>query len=440
MSRATDAEVLDQTALPSAYTDTTTEDARTAQLSEHLTADHVVIGGGITGCSAALHLAETGQSVVQLEAGDISCGGSGRAFGTVVPCGKHSETHVLAQFGPEAGERHIQVLAEGPDLIRKLIARYDMKDTIHGQGWILAPHVAASHDGLRKRAAFWQARGADVELLEGEALHHSVGSDRYDLAFKDNRALAINPYSYTLGLARAARDKGVQQFTRTPAISYSRKGSQWVVATPEGRVTARRLLVCTNAYSGTFSSRTRRAFVRVRGHQAVTNPIPQNVFASILPDTGALMDTRHTWSGIKKLPGNRLHFSAGGSTLSGTASADLNSVQNRLKEMYPQIADVGWQSNWSGWVALTSDQFPHIGRLGDGAWSGFGYNGRGLAGATLMGRELARIASGDTSHQPFVPVSDVRPLPFHVFGKYVAAVMIHWYRLSDAMEMRRNRT
>lgn len=437
MPHATDAVVLDQTALPSAYTDLATEDARTARLSEHVTADHVVIGAGITGCSAALHLAETGHSVVQLEAGDISCGGSGRAFGTVVPCGKHSEAHVLAHFGAEAGERHIQVLAEGPELIRKLIARYDIKDTIHGQGWILAPHVAASHDGLRKRAVFWQARGADVELLEGEALHHAVGSERYGLALKDNRALAINPYNYTLGLARAAREAGALQYTRTPAVSYSRSESHWVVVTPQGQVSARSLLLCTNAYSGTLSTRLRRAFVRVRGHQAVTNPIPQNIFASILPETGALTDTRHTWSGIKKLPGNRLHLSAGGPTLSGTASADLRSVNNRLKEMYPQIADIGWQSNWSGWVALTSDQFPRITRLGDGAWSGFGFNGRGLAGATLMGRELARIAAGDTSEPPFVPVTDTQPLPFHMFGKYVAAAVVHWYRLNDAMAMRK---
>lgn len=437
MPQAKNAALLDQTPLPSAYAKLATEDTQTASLCEHVKADHVVIGGGITGCSAALYLAEAGHSVVQLEASDLSCGGSGRAFGTVVPCGKHSEAHILTHFGTEIGEQHIRALAEGPDLIRSLIARYNINDTIHGHGWILAPHVAGSKGNLRKRAEFWQARGADVKLLDGDALHHAVGSKRYDLALKDNRALTFNPYNYTLGLARAARDRGVRQFTRTPAVKYYQEGGHWVVVTPEGQVTARRLLVCTNAYSGKFSSRMRRAFVRIRGHQAVTNPIPENIFASILPETGALTDTRHTWSGIKKLPGNRLHLSAGGPTLSSTATADLNSVNNRLKEMYPQIADIGWQSNWSGWVALTSDQFPRIARLGDGAWAGFGYNGRGLAGATLMGRELARVATEDTTHQPFVPVSNIQPLPFHVAGKYFAATMVHWYRLNDALAMRK---
>lgn len=171
----------------------------------------------------------------------------------------------------------------------------------------------------------------------------------------------------------------------------------------------------------------------------MTEPLPDDVIARILPGTAVLTDTRHTWSGIKKLPGNRLHVAAGGSTLSETRGADMGSVVDRLRETYPEVAGVAWQSIISGWVAMTTDLLPQIGRLGGGAWTGYGYCGRGLAGATLVGRELSRLAAEDAAHRPYVPVRDVKPLPFHLFGKYVVAAMVNWYRLADKLALRRSK-
>jgi glycine/D-amino acid oxidase-like deaminating enzyme len=89
------------------------------------------------------------------------------------------------------------------------------------------------------------------------------------------------------------------------------------------------------------------------------------------------------------------------------------------------------QSVASGWVAMTTDQLPQIGRLVGGAWAGYGCCGGSLAGATRMGREPSRLAAEDAAHQPYVPVRDVRPLPFHRFGKNVVATRVNWYRLAD---------
>lgn len=431
--RSESAATFDKQALPDAYTNSAPCASETHYLEERVDVDTAVIGAGITGCSAALHMALAGRSVVQLEAGEISGGGSGRAFGLVVPYGKHDEFHILRHFGPELGERHLATLAEGPALVRELMKQHDITIAMQDEGWVLAAHTGNAAEQLHRRAAFWQARMADVEIVQGNSLHDVIGSDYYSLGLKDSRAFAINPYLFTLGLARGARNAGVKQYTHTAALDFRQQCQGWEVATPRGIVCAKTLLICTNAYTGDLSPKLKRAFVPIRGYQAVSEPIPERLIRQILPGTGVITDTRHTWSGIKKLHGNRLHLSTGGPALSGTRSADLRYATTRLRKVFPAVAETGWESSWSGWVSMTPDQFPRIGRLGENAWTGYGYNGRGLAAATLMGRELARVALGATEYRPFVPVHDLRPLPLHVLGKYVASAMISWFQFKETV-------
>ena len=75
-------------------------------LADSVTADVAIIGGGYTGLSAALHLAEAGTNVAVIEAREVGWGASGRAFGQVVPYLKHDHTHILAHFGADRGQRH----------------------------------------------------------------------------------------------------------------------------------------------------------------------------------------------------------------------------------------------------------------------------------------------------------------------------------------------
>jgi len=430
--------LIDPFELPLTYTRLLSTHITPEKLTGEITVDAVVIGAGITGCSTALHLAKAGKSVAQLEADVISSGGSGRAFGLVVPYGKHSEKKVFARMGQKQGQLHIDSLAAGPALVKSLIDKHSMEGADTGAGWILAPHIPQAIAALRARVNYWQSRGADVEFLSGEDAQNITGSSRYSDVMLDMRALTINPLAYTRGLARAAREVGVAQFPHSPANNIQRRGGGWLVQTPEGQVHADMVFICTNAYSAGLWPKLQKAFVRIRGHQAVTVPLSDEALRQILPGASVITDTRHTWSGLKKLPCGRLHLSAGGPAISGQSRANLNSVKNRLKELYPNLADTEWESDWSGWVAMTPDQLPAIARLGDGIWAGYGYNGRGLACATLMGRELAALASG-TEHEPFVAIKDFRPLPLHFFGKYAAATAIHWYRAIDWLNLKKFR-
>jgi glycine/D-amino acid oxidase-like deaminating enzyme len=114
--------------------------------------------------------------------------------------------------------------------------------------------------------------------------------------------------------------------------------------------------------------------------------------------------------------------------------ADLKVARQRLKDVYPAIGSVEWGESWSGWIAVSVDQFPRIIRLADGVWAAQGYNGRGIALSTLLGRELS-FCHGDSEKEDLIlPVEKkIRKVPFHPFSPLGAAAMIGIYGLQDAI-------
>ena len=129
-----------------------------------------VIGAGFTGLSTALHLVESDIDVAVLEAKDIGWGASGRAFGQVVPYLKPGHAAILHHYGPERGQRIVDAVAAGPDLVFELIGRHGIACWPMRSGLIFAAHSPSGRRDLESRTQYWQQRGAPVEMLEGATL------------------------------------------------------------------------------------------------------------------------------------------------------------------------------------------------------------------------------------------------------------------------------
>ena len=397
-----------------------------------------VIGAGFTGLSAALHLAEAGVDVAVLEAKAVGSGASGRAFGQVVPYLKIGHQQILRHYGPERGARVIDAIAAGPDLVFELIARHGIECWAVRTGLLFAAHAPAGRRDLESRTAYWQSRGAPVEMLEGAACAEAVGSSLYAAASLERRGGNLNPFAYVRGLARAAVAAGAAIHTRTPVHGISRRNGRWVVdAGVNGgaqALTADAVLLATNAYTGDLWAGLRESIVPVRGHGFVSAPLSDNVRHSILPGRQSLTDTRRLFSGVRMLPDGRLHGSAYGPTSGPEPAADFRRVDGRIRQLYPQLGAVQWDETWTGWVAMTTDHVPRVHELAPGLWAGLGYNGRGIAAATLMGRELAARARGagdDTLTFPLVPV---RPQPWYRAAPFLVGALAKWYRVRDVVD------
>lgn len=398
-----------------------------------------VIGAGITGASAALHLAEAGVDVTVLESREIGWGASGRAFGQVVPYLKHDHTDVVRHYGAERGARIVDAAASGPDLVAGLVERLGITCDMVRTGLLFAAHTPAGARTLADRAAYWQGRGAAVELLDTPAARSAIGSSAYRTTLLDHRGLHLNPLAYARGLAAAAVQAGARICEQAPVRTITREHGQWRLAIGPHTVIADAVIIATNAYTNSLWPGLAESVIPLRGHGVVSAPLSDNIRRTILPGGQALTDTRRLFSGVRILPDGRLRASLDGPAFGGETEPYTRRLDARLAWMFPQLGQMTWEESWSGWIAITPDQFPRVFGLAPGLYAGLGYSGRGIAAGTLIGAELAARVRGAAEADLVFPASEARSIIGRRFVSVPVSALLNLWRIRDAIDDRRAR-
>ena len=397
--------------------------------------DVAVVGGGLTGLSAALHLAEAGARVSVVEARSIGWGASGRAFGQLVPYLKHGHVETIAHYGAERGERIVDAIGNGPRFVFKLIERLGIDCDLVQTGLLFGAHSTAGQRTLARRAAYWQGRGVPVAMLDRTQSQAAIGGAPYYVgALLDPRGGHVNPLALSRGLAHAARRAGASIHTCTIANRLDRDGEHWRLDTEKGRILAKDVVLATNAYSGELCRGLRQSFIAVRGHGLVSRPLSDNARHAILPGRQPLTDTRRLFSGLRMLPDGHLHVSLDGPCLGPERGPFLRKANERVARLFPFLDAITWQETWSGWIAVTRDQFPRVHELAPGLYAGFGYSGRGIVAATMIGAEIAKRIGGAADKDLVFPATPLSPIRGHGLCAFPLRAVVTGYRLLDAWD------
>jgi glycine/D-amino acid oxidase-like deaminating enzyme len=397
--------------------------------------DVVVIGGGFMGLSTALAAARNGQSVRVLEARSVGEGASGLNGGQVIPGLKYDPEWLLQHFGPQRGEALIDFAATTADHVFSLIEAEKLEVPHLRNGWVQAAHTEKALAAAEDRDRQWQARGANVRLLDAQEIATLTGTANYVGGWLDRRAGTIDPLSFVTELARIAESAGVQ-IAETAMVSGLRKAEgRWQVTTAAGvTVKARFVVVATNAYSGGLLSGLARSLVPLHSFQIATAPLSEQMQAAILPGGQAVSDSRRILVYYRKTADGRFVLGGRGRMGLPRSESDWSHLHRAMLRLYPQLADVPIEKRWFGRVAVTPDHLPHIHEPKPGLLIAAGCQGRGVGLMTALGPRFADyMLSGDPERLP-LPISPIRPIPFHAFRQVGVAATIAWYRFLDALE------
>lgn len=370
----------------------------TAGPAETLTGDHrtdvCVIGGGVTGCSAALHLARRGYRVKLLESKRIGWGASGRAGGHVMPGLGVGMEVVEKGLGSAAARDVWDMTREAIGLVDELVREHEIPCDLRW-GYVhtaIRPrHMRMYREWSRKLAGDYGYEG--LELLDREALQAHVCTDYYIGGVHEPGAGRLHPLNYTLGLARAARDHGAELHEDSAVLRIDR-GDPAVVHTEHGRVTADFVVLACNAYLDELDPALRAKIMPVSNYIIATEPLNDDQVARSLPSDEAVSDANFVLDYYHLSPDRRLLY-GGQVSYNGREPRNLRQrMQAKMTRIFPALEGVRIEHIWGGWVGITLNRFPHFGRVGGNLYFAHGYSGQGMAMAGMAGKLLAEAIGG----------------------------------------------
>lgn len=402
-------------------------------LKSNLEVDVAIVGAGVTGLSAALHLAEAGFSVALFEAREVAHRASGRNGGQIVPGLKVNPDALINRFGEEVALRMMRFSYESANTTFELIERYGIQCDALRSGWIQGAFSPGSSEHLRGRVKEINRYGGDTQYLDGDAMRELTGSSFWPGGLFEKTAGSVQPLSYCQGLADVARRQGASIYEFSPVESINLDGAKPCLSVNGYSVQAMHVVLATDAYTDKLWPSVTHSYVGVSSAQIATAPLSSELLAQLMPSRAGISETRKITYYCRISPDGR--FVIGGRA----NSSDLldESSRDRLRKAavtrFPELEGQEWPYGWACRVGMTMDDLPRMHQLAPNVWTAYGYCGRGMAMGTALGTVLRDAIKGVNLDKLEFPVTPVTKMPFYPLRQLGAGIVINWYRMCDAL-------
>jgi len=276
-----------------------------------ISCDVAVIGGGFTGLSAALHLAEAGLDVVVLEAHRVGFGASGRNGGQIHPGQRVDQGGLEKMVGLEMARELWNLAVESVDLTVALAERH-APEAGFVPGLIHADHKARfvkhSHDDAEKLSRDY---GYDkIRPLNLDEIRAKVGSEAYFGGVEDAGGGHLHPLNYALGLARAAKAAGARIYENS-RVDWVAETSPVRLGAQGAKITAGHLLWAANGYLGHMDRRIAAKVMPINNFIVATEPLDEAMVQSLIPGNQAVSDSKFVINYFRLSEDKRMLFGGG---------------------------------------------------------------------------------------------------------------------------------
>ncbi|APG87848.1 oxidoreductase OrdL (plasmid) [Sinorhizobium americanum CCGM7] len=395
-----------------------------------------VIGAGFTGLSAARRLAKSGVKVALLEAEHVGYGASGRNGGHLNSGHFASFSAAKRHFGEIQARRLWRAYDDSIDMIEALIEEEKIDCNFRRGGKL---KLASKPSHVEKLQATCEEIRREVdpsaEWLTREDLRNEVRSDAFHGAILSPKSAMMHMGRYANGVADAAHRYGAAIWERNPVIGRERAANGWRLITPTGSLTARQVILATDAYTSSAFGYFSRRMMPIASFIIATRPLTEQEIAATVPGNRNFTNSLNIANYFRLTPDNRMlfggraRFSAESNQKTDVSSGQL--LRKQLVGIFPQLEGVEIDYCWGGLVGCTQDRYPRAGSA-DGVLYSMGYSGHGAQLSTLMGNALADMAMGRKDANPLEGMA-WRAVPMHTGKPWFLPIVGAYYRMKDML-------
>ncbi len=417
------------------YAATAVDAPRCPALAGEIGCDVCVVGGGFTGLSTALHLAERGYDVVLVEAERLGWGASGRNGGQLGSGQRKDVMELERSLGPQTARTLWQLAEEAKALVKARIRDHGIACDLK-PGVLTVAHKPAHAEHLTRYAECLRTRYAyePVRPVSRAELGEMLGTRIYHGGKLDMGAAHLHPLNYALGLARAAAQAGARLFEHSRVRRFEHRPQGNRVMLPGGTVKARFTVLACNGYLGGLEPRIGARFMPINNFMLATEPLGEGRARELIRDDVAVVDTKFVVDYFRLSADRRLLF-GGGENYTHRFPRDIKGfVRRYLLRVYPQLADARIDYAWGGTLAITLTRLPSFGRLERDVYYMQGFSGHGVALTTLAGKLVAEAIAGTAERFDVFAGLPQRPFPGGVLLRWPALVLgMLYYALRDKL-------
>ncbi|MGE3993734.1 NAD(P)/FAD-dependent oxidoreductase [Pseudorhodoplanes sp.] len=361
------------------------------------TADVVVIGGGLTGLTAARVLSNAGRDVVVFDADKAGSAASSRNAGMLGWHSRHSFTGLIDTVGHDAAVRFYRELRQIFDLAVRTITGENIACDFRQHGRFIGATSQASYDELKRE---YKTRadllGENTEIVT--ASRSEIDTDCYHggVVIRDNAS--INPALYSRGIRALAEQAGARVFDFHRVTGLTKDTDGFTIQIADKVIRSKDVLVATNGHTTRLTPWLFSRLIPINAYMVATEEIEPGILSTLFPGDRTYVESRgrSNYMQLSK-DGKRIIF--GGQTGSWPVNIIrvAYTLRQSLVQMFPALENVRISHAWTGRCAATADLFPKFGSH-DGVHYALGYCFSGNAMAPYLGMQAANKILG-------VPVS-----------------------------------
>ncbi|TPM12711.1 FAD-binding oxidoreductase [Mesorhizobium sp. B2-3-6] len=393
--------------------------------------DVVIVGGGFTGLSAAVHLAKAGTNVVLIEAYRFGDGASGRNGGQLGTGQRAWAEELEAEYGFSRAKALFDLAEEAKAHLLEFAAANQI-DIDYMPGQLSVAHKPRYVDDYKAHAEIMASRFSypHISFMDATETAQRLGSTAYFGGTRDTGTGHIHPMKLVTGTARAAAQAGARLFEATPSTGIVSSGGTVKVSTARGTITAQKCLIAVNAYGGTLEPVSAAHIMPIGSFIGAT--VPLGADSNVLPGGEAVDDSRFVVRYFRKSRDGRLLF--GGREVYGVNDPkDIHiHIRRQIAELYPALRDVEITHGWGGYVGITVPRKPFVREVMPNVISAGGYSGHGVMLSNFFGKLYAETVAGNRDRLKLIEDLKIPPFPG---GRRLRAPLLflalNWFALRD---------